>query len=121
MEEKFKDLLRAVERSEDGVTQNVANMIDIMQKYLKKIEELTQPFYTMPAEQMNALITWGFVPGAKVRYDVDDIDLVFEGYTEMMRLKFRKPDGTETIASIESMAKNLKHFTLLARGGKDND
>ena len=32
MEEKFKDLLRAVERSEDGVTQNVANMIYVMQK-----------------------------------------------------------------------------------------
>ena len=118
MEEKFKPLLDALEASEDCVTRCVADMTDDMEKYLRRLEALTQPFYTMPAEDLNRLLAWGFVPRAKVRYDACADELVFVGYTELMRMQFRKPDGSDTYASIEGTAKRLEHFTLLAQGAE---
>lgn len=118
MNENFKHLLDKLEASEDNVTGCVSDMRDAMEDYIDRLDALLQPFYTMPAEALNTLITWGFVPGAKVHYDNLKDDLVFVGYTELMRMKFRKPNGEDVSASIEATTKNLEHFTLVCQGAE---
>ena len=118
MEERFKPLLDALEASEDCVTRCADDMTDSMEKYLRRLEALTRPFHTMPVEVLNRLLAWGFVPRAKVRYAACADELVFVGYTELMRMQFRKPDGSDTYASVEAVAKTLEHFTLVCQGAE---
>ena len=118
MTNQFKPLLDALEAREEFVTRCADDMIDSMEKYLTRLEALIRPFRTMPAEDLNRLLAWGFVPRAKVRYDACADELVFVGYTELMRMQFRRPDGTDTYGSVEVAAKTLEHFTLLAQGAE---
>ena len=96
---EFKYKVDVLYRTRDGI-ENLIN------RYEKIVSEI-------PAKELNALITFGFVPNAVFTLKIQDEikEFTFKGYTEGNRMIFKNKDGENVYADIISVYKSLDKFT----------
>ncbi len=86
--------------------------VDILYRVRDRIEDLINQYekivLEMPAQELNALISFGFVPNAVFMFD--DKEITFCGYTEGSRMKFKYKDGKIAYTDIVAVYKNLERF-----------
>ena len=91
--------------------------------FLEKLHDILDGFSEIPNDALNKVISFGFVPGAKVRVSQKDgvKELNFVGYDFFGHMTFHASDGKRIGSPITFVAKNLDRFELINEEKQRND
>ena len=113
--EEFDNLKETLAEAIDDMESRTWRIQDALDNFRERLEEARGALDQLPAEDLNELITFGFIPGAKVK--CNGFEFQFMGYTETGRMDFRDINGNSKFTDIAVCRKMLDRFTFL----KDNE
>ncbi len=113
--EEIDKLKETLDEAIDDITSITWRIQDALDNFRERMEEARGALDQLQAEDLNALIVAGFIPGAKVKYK--DAEYQFIGYTETGRMEFRDANENSRFADISVCRKMLDNFIVL----KDNE
>lgn len=117
----FDTLKDDFETSAYQIRDNICDFINDLNELLDRFDEAESALGEVPNDDLNKLITWGFVPGAKAQLTLDGkaTAYTFVGYCDCNRMQFRsEDDGREIYGRIKSTAATLDKWTLLPKEDK---
>lgn len=85
-----------------------------MQEFQERFDNLFRDICRMPDQTLNALVSWGFRPGAKVSFRGEVCEFV--GFANGPRMVFRR-DGKEFCTDGDVVLKRLDEFALVPEDG----
>lgn len=116
MTKKEIDTLKeTIDKAIEDVILKIWNLEDTLDRFKDRMNEARAAINDQQAEDLNALIVAGFIPGAKVKYK--DVEYQFIGYTETGRMGFKDDSGNIKYSDISVCKRLLDNFTIL----KDNE
>lgn len=114
-QEELETLKESIERAIENVASRIWDLEDILDKFEDRMDEARDALNDLPEEDLNELITFGFIPGAKVK--CNGFEFQFVGYTQTGRMEFRDVNGNSKFTDIAVCRKMLDRFTI----PKDNE
>lgn len=117
----FETLKDDFEISAYKIRDNIYDFINDLNELLDRFDEAQSVLGEVLNDDLNKLITWGFVPGAKVQLTLDGkaAAYTFVGYCDCNRMQFRSEDyGRDIYSRIKATAANLDKWTLLPKEDK---
>lgn len=114
----FETLKDDFETSADEIRDNIYYFINDLNELLDRFDNAQSVLGEVLSDDLNELITWGFVPGAKAQLTLDGkaVTYTFVGYCEGNRMQFRsEDDGREIYSRIKATAATLDKWTLLQK------
>lgn len=109
--EEIDKLKESLDEAIGNMTSRTWRLQDALDNFRERLEEARAAFGKLQAEDLNALIVAGFIPGAKVKYK--DAEYQFIGYTEAGRMEFRDAIGNSKFADISVCRKMSENFIVL--------
>ena len=94
----------------DRLEQVKESLISYMDEFKARLDDCYDMLHNAPNDDLNRLITAGFVPGAKFVFD-GKMNLTFVGYTEFLRLDFfDEKEKRHIYADVDATAKRIELF-----------
>ncbi len=94
----------------DRVEQAKSSLISYMDEFRERLDDCYDFFHNAPCDDLNRLITAGFVPGAKFVFD-GKLNITFVGYTEFLRMDFfDEKENRHIYVDVDATAKRIEIF-----------
>ncbi len=102
----------------DQITQAVSDFYDGIDNMKDALERYTIACNSITATALNTLITFGFVPGAKLKFR--GTTYTFVGYTESINMMFKDDQGQDICGgNVEILLKHLAEWTKETKNNED--
>lgn len=97
----------------NDLKENLEDALSDFQNGVSQIENIVERYYsllgTTPCNQLNELISFGFIPNAKFVLDDKDV-FTFVGYTESLGMQFKDKEGGVISCPLSATYKNMARF-----------
>ncbi len=97
----------------NDLKEKIGEALSDFQNGVSQIEDVIERYYsllgTTPCNQLNELISFGFVPNAKFVLDDKNV-FTFAGYTESLGMQFKDKEGGVISCPLSATYKNMARF-----------
>ena len=114
-EKSIEQLIDDFELECERINDRIYDFRIALDTFLDRLSDTSDALSKMPDNALNKVVSFGFVPGVKVRFSSKDgvKEYAFVGYDCYGHMTFQTGDGKRIGADIGSVAQKLDNFELI--------